>query len=289
MVQKLIISIGGLIIVLLAGTLFFVFKTSDAERIAAQEKIKALTKDVEEKRVELSNQSKSHDGLEAQIAKLQAELAELKQGPQTKQKNNPIQDLLQNSRGFINEAKIQKYLSRLNLSPEQEKALREYFEKETAAISNYALNKESVSSDDLPSERDFMKGLLSESQYLEYQKLRDDAVSSVYETIAHTELMQMQDLFELSEDQKDRIYTAIYEAESKPTDSTDFTGVDGSIDLDPTMILKKRLEKRLEALRDVLSPEQLDIYRQYAEKQVAAQEKMMKVMKPFLPNQSVNR
>lgn len=112
---------------------------------------------------------------------------------------------------------------------------------------------------------------LTPEQQQEYKTYQAEEKSSQIEMMANMELMQLQTTVSLSEEQKDKAFQAFSQEAQRTSDPQSYqTG--GTIDTNT--IIDQQMQRKKEALRGILTPEQFAIY----EKQLAAQQEMTKKM-----------
>lgn len=171
---------------------------------------------------------------------------------------------------------------RLKLSPEQEEKLRTLLERQygfgadlAAKMFEGKLSKEEMKEMaanpvDLDTE---LKSALTPDQYAEYEKYQVEEKRNQAEMMANMELGQIQSMLQLTEAQKDKVFNILYQQAEKQTG----WGEPGQAPpQDWQQVMEKQETDKVNALRDVLTPEQLQIY----EKQLAAQREMIKSFMP---------
>jgi hypothetical protein len=110
-----------------------------------------------------------------------------------------------------------------------------------------------------------MQGLLTPDQATAYQGYQDDEKKAALETQANSELSQIQSALQLSDDQKDKVFTILYQQEAQPA---------GGSNDDQQAATKA-------AMQAVLTPEQFDAYSAYMDsqkKRMDSQRQMMQTL-----------
>jgi hypothetical protein len=167
--------------------------------------------------------------------------------------------------------------TKLNLTPEQETAIRGILEKQFGQgralaekmMTGKATQEElaDVTQQQQGNPEQAIKDLLSPEQQTAYDELQVEERRNNARLMANTELLQMQGALGLSQDQQDAVFQALYaETERQftpgaPGQVPDFRGA---------------LDRKLAALKPVLSAEQLQRYQ-------AMQEQQLKLIESMLP------
>lgn len=182
------------------------------------------------------------------------------------------------------EGKLGGMKTKLNLTPEQEKAIREVMEKQMNRGTELAqkmfkgdVTKEEMESmgKDQVSEKDQIKALLTPEQVAQYDDYEKEEAVRMSRLVANSELLQMQSSLQLTQEQQDQVYAVLAEqAQLQMSGGNTGTGSDA-------MDFRKQAEKKAEALSKVLTPEQLERYKQQQEQQI-------KMIETFLPKSGTN-
>lgn len=174
------------------------------------------------------------------------------------------------------DGKLGQMKTKLNLSPEQEIAIRGILEKQFGqgrAIAEKMMTGKATKEELADVSRQqgnpeqAIKDLLSPEQQTAYAELQIEERRNNARLMANSELLQMQGALGLSQDQQDAVFQALYtETEKQFTPSAagqvpDFRGA---------------LDRKLEALKPVLSAEQLQRYQAMQEQQLKLIESMMR-------------
>lgn len=166
-------------------------------------------------------------------------------------------------------AKLEALKVRLKLTPDQEARLRAILEAEQKKHLEFAdwFRKDGLSSSEQ------IKQLLAPEQLESYQAYEEEERDSAYQSMANMELMQVQSLLQLSDEQKDKVFEALYNSQKSGLSPKDANGQEIT---DPKAAVEKQMDARLDALRPILTPEQLQIY----EKHLNSQKDMIKAFMP---------
>jgi len=150
--------------------------------------------------------------------------------------------------------------SRLNLSPDQEKAVQALLDKQAQVAQDLAQKMmDGASPDDLKqAAKDQsgdalnldkqLQGILTPDQQAEYKNMQADDSKNQAETMANLQLSSIQGTLQLSDDQKDKVFNALLKAGPGSSD-----------------------DAKKAALQPILTPEQFDAY----SKQLATQAEMV--------------
>jgi hypothetical protein len=206
-------------------------------------------------------------------------LAALFGGDGTNGMSGAMNEMMKNAMAQQFEAKLAGMTSKLNLTAEQEAAIREIMEKQSARSLEMTqkMFKGELSADEMkdlnkdkPNEEDQIKALLTPEQTAAYDQFQTEEKTRMSRLAANAELMQMQSTLRLSEEQQDKVFAVLVDqAQSKngngPSDALDFRG---------------KANKKAEALRSVLTPEQFERYQKFQDQQL----KMIEAFMPKSPN-----
>ena len=239
----------------------------------------------------LKLRAKAHSGMEAQVeaAQLRSELAKEKAKPGTN--SNPFSGAMSGMmKGYMEQmvvGKINKMRDKLNLTPDQDQAIREILLKQADVQAEAAQSVFSgkMTREDLVQAQKSAGGdpekqiqaLLTPDQqaaYNEYKK--EDAISNA-RLAANAEMLQMQNTLGLSTEQQDKVYEVLYDQYAKQLSGAAAGGQTGSTNADPLAAVQTQLDQKLKALESVLTPTQLESYRQFQQAQV-------KMIQGFLPS-----
>jgi hypothetical protein len=224
---------------------------------------------------------KEDETLRNQIAGLEDEL---KQGSRARSVFNSMIAMGMDSFRHRQESQIVPLKTRLNLTPDQESALRHYFDEEaqfqeevTAAawagknISDEEKKKRSAS---LGSLEEKLKQILNPEQMMAYQEFQEADRLAQTELSAHRGMNEISALFPLDEDQKTKIYDVFYE-------EFNFQGEGQAGDQSYIGIIRQRHDYLKDKLSKILTPEQLQTWSKLKEGEMKVQQEMTQT---FLPN-----
>ena len=172
------------------------------------------------------------------------------------------------------ELKMGAIKSRLNLTDDEEKAIRALFEKEADYESGLGQKMLSgqLSADDLKKSvadkkaRDAaidqqIQGIVTPAQYIDYQNAQNDTKKSQAQMQANAEMMQVQSSLQLTDDQKDKVYTALYSGFAQQA------GVDGAKPAYDDLDIDGQFEAKKAAMQAVLTPDQYATYVKFVDSQ----------------------
>jgi hypothetical protein len=181
------------------------------------------------------------------------------------------------------DAKLAGMKAKLNLTPEQEKAIREIMAQQMSRGVEMAqkmfkgeLSKEEMEKmgkEPMKSEEEQIKALLTPEQIAGYDDYEKEEKVRMARLVANSELMQMQTTLQLTEEQQDKVFAVLAEQAQSQFDpkSTGTNGFD----------FRHQAETKAEALRGMLTPEQFERYRKFQEQQI-------KMIEAFMPKDATN-
>ena len=188
------------------------------------------------------------------------------------------------------EEKFQRLVKRLNLTDDQQVTLRAAMDAEDNRIEEmttkmlaggnvYAVNqaeeiKQTKSVDQT------LNDMLTETQKTIYQEMKTDEKTNSAEAMASVEMNQMATSLNLSETQKDQVGSALYQNQLNLQDPAWLKANMGSIGTDSLAIIDAQARAKEDALAKVLTPDQLALYHQQAQAQLAMQKS---IMQKFMP------
>jgi hypothetical protein len=146
-----------------------------------------------------------------------------------------------------------------------------------------------LSAEDLPKPSDpganteqQIKDLLSPEQLIAYGDLQKEESLSNARIVANAEMMQLQMNVSLTPEQQDKVLNVLYEQSLKQMNGETAKSILASGSAHPATpadAFQVALDQKLKALEPVLTPDQLDKYRQFQETQL----KYMKNMSSLMP------
>lgn len=239
------------------------------------------------------------DAMTAQIQELSAKNDELKHqvvelkkaansNASTAPAANPMANMIKAQMSHMQAQKLLLLESRLHLTPEQETAVK-------AAMDAEAQRGEAMASKmfqggkidpqamaDLQGAKSLeqtLNDILTPDQQTAYQQMKTDEKNSNLETMASVEMNQLTPLLQLTDAQKDQVYTALYQSQANLQDPAWIKNNMNSTD--PMAIITAQAKVKEDALAKVLTPDQLSAYHQQAQSQLEMQKSMMqKYMAP---------
>jgi hypothetical protein len=180
------------------------------------------------------------------------------------------------------EGKVSAMKLRLNLTPDQEAAVREILGREMRRGTEMAekMFKGELTMEQLQdsakenlspvSERDQIKALLTADQQEAYAAYEKEEAQRMARLVANSELLQLEGALQLDPGQQDKVYAVLAEQAQ-----AQFGGQGGGMDL------TQMNERKADALKAVLTPEQFAQYRKF-------QEQQQKMIEAFLPKSGSN-
>jgi hypothetical protein len=184
-------------------------------------------------------------------------------------------------------SKFQLLVAKLHLSPEQQAALKAAMDDEDAR--NQAMTAKTFSGGKVdPQEMADLKThksvdqtlneILNPEQKTEYQQYETDEKNSQAETVASVEMNQFAPALQLSDSQKDQVYTALTQVQLQAQDPN---WIKSNVNpADPSAILDAQAKAREDALSKILTPDQLTTYQQQAQSMLSMQKAMLKKFMP---------
>lgn len=175
------------------------------------------------------------------------------------------------------EGKMRSFKARLNLTAEQEASIREILGQQFGAgraIAEKMLNGKATSEDvdqatqtaGNPVEQ--IKALLTPEQARGYDELQQEEIRNNARLVANAEMLQMQGALGLSQEQQDAVYKALFTATEAQF---------GGMGADPkqAMDFRGNLDRKLAALKGVLTEEQFKAYEDMQQQQLKLIESML--------------
>jgi hypothetical protein len=194
--------------------------------------------------------------------------------------NNPVAGAMADAMKQALEQQVEGRLSRmtasLHLTPEQTQAARDILMRQSQAMAagmqqafsgkfdKEALTKMAKEAGDPEAQ---IEALLTPDQIAAYPGYKQDEAAHNASLAANTEMVQMQSTLDLTPEQLDQVYAALYEL-----NFSQLTGVTKPSSTNMAEAFQWILDQKAKALEPVLTPAQLDKYRQ----QLATQAKLQK-------------
>ncbi len=197
--------------------------------------------------------------------------------------------------GFIKEfgaqQQNQKFLllkSRLHLTPEQEAVLKAAMDEEsrkTEAMTAKMLQGGKIDPQALKDAGSVktvdqtLKEILTPEQETAYGQMQDDQKKTNAETSATFEMNQAAPMLQLTDAQKDQVYSALYQVQIDSLNPAIAKKMSTN-PADPSFYLEAQEQAKEDALSKILSPQQLATYHQQAQSQLQMQKTMMQKFAP---------
>ena len=178
------------------------------------------------------------------------------------------------------EGKISRMKARLRLTSEQEQAIRESMNAATKKM--LAATQKIYSSEVKPDELNDLLSLedsreesgvrpineiLTPEQQTGLEALQKEESQNTARVAASAEMMQLQGSLGLTQEQQDNVFSALYQQSVDPVSGLVATSMEATIS-DPAAALQQAFDRKVEALRPILTSEQLKTYRDLQEKQI---------------------
>ena len=172
------------------------------------------------------------------------------------------------------ETKMAGLKLRLHLTDDQVQAIQDLMDKQiqfqqdltekmvAGNMSPADMGKAAAAAGPPPNWESQMQGILTPDQSTAFQAYQDDEKKAAFETQANSELSQIQSTLQLSDDQKDKVFTVLYQQKAQPAS--------GSYD--------DRQAATKAAMQAVLTPEQFDAYGKYMDSQKKRMDSMVQML-----------
>ena len=184
--------------------------------------------------------------------------------------------------------------SRLHLTPEQEATVKAAMDEEgkrteemaskmfrggkfdPQAMANLKNDPQTMADlKNIKSVDQTLNDILTPDQKTAYQQMKTDQKNSAAETTASVEMNQISPLLQLTDSQKDQVYSALAQVQ---LDTQDPTWIKNNVTTSPTnplAMLDAQAKAKEDALAKILTPDQLATYHQQAQSQLDMQKAMM--------------
>ncbi|MBE7502615.1 MAG: hypothetical protein HS113_20475 [Verrucomicrobiales bacterium] len=262
-------------------------RAAEAERLAAEvRELRARAGD----RAEFDRLRAAETELKAEVARLRAAVTEARranpdQAPATPADATPPDDqpapMASGIKGMMKGAieqqlfgQLARMKTKLNLSPEQEEAVRAVFNRqvEQAVGAAEKMFAGGMSREDLKqmqgasgNPEEDIKALLTPEQLELYQDYKREESVANARLVANAELLQMQNTLGLTSEQQDQVFNALYDHTLSQLSGQLPESVRNS--QDPAAAMDAMIEQKVKALEGVLTPEQLEGFRRMQEQQ----------------------
>ena len=171
--------------------------------------------------------------------------------------------------------RLPRLKAKLDLTPEQEPAVRAILQAQMDQVAENAqkmLLGKATMTDMIkrqmgnPSMDDQIKAVLSPEQVTAYKEYQQEDLANQARTVATSEVLNMQGTLGLTQEQEDQMYAALYQLSVDQLSFKDVAPAGG----DKNSTAQWMTERKVKALENILTAEQLENYRQYTEKQTKA-------------------
>jgi Spy/CpxP family protein refolding chaperone len=282
--KKPLIFIAGIIFgaAFYAGAQSFFFKPAPVDQTADASAIKAAKDVLAHEKERTAALDKRDLDLKLQAAKMNVDQNAPTPDNAAAAAKSPSAAMSKMAKAAIQQQidmKMAALKSRLNLTDDQAQALQDIMDKQSQKASDMMdqMFSGKMSKDDLQKamkdgggmggDMDAqMKSILTPDQYASYQGYQNDEKKNAAEAQANMELMQIQTSLQLTDDQKDKVFGAIYQQAAQQM------GIDGAKPTGGT--IDEQMEAKKTAMQSVLTPEQFDTYSKF----VDSQKKMINAM-----------
>ena len=178
------------------------------------------------------------------------------------------------------ETKMSRMKAKLQLTPEQETQIRETLTKanDQALAMTEKMYSGKAKAEDLKETSSLaaaapkaIEELLTPEQKTEYEAMQKEEQQGNARLMANAEMLQMQNSLGLTQEQQDKVFGVLYQQ------SLDLTGAAATDSKsDPATSMAQAIDRKVEALRGVLTDDQLKSYRDM-------QEQQLKLIQAFIP------
>jgi len=197
--------------------------------------------------------------------------------------SNSMADMMKAGMAQHEEQQLLLLKARLHLTPEQETAVKAALDEEakrgeemmSKITSGGKIDPTAIAElKNIKSVDQTLNDILTPDQKTAYQQMKTDQKNSAMEMVATAEMNQISPLLQLSDSQKDQVYSALYQVH---LDTTDPAWIKNNLSnpTDPTAILEAQAKAKEDALAKILSPDQLATYHQQVQSQLDMQKAMM--------------
>jgi RNA polymerase sigma factor (sigma-70 family) len=222
----------------------------------------------------------------AEAETLRAQLARQASGSGATPVSGPMGDLMKNSMKLAMEQQVEGQLSRmtatLHLTPEQAKAARDILMRQAQLMSagmeqafsgTYNMNEITSMAKDAGNPDEQIKALLTPDQRAAYPNYKQEEAEHNARMAANSELLGLESTLGLTPEQEDRAFAALYDVGlNQLTGKAVPASAPASTNLADVMqgVMQGTLDQKTKALESVLTPTQLETYRQQQALQVKA-------------------
>ena len=259
-------------------------------RLASLSKLEAndhelaqLRRDQEKMKLEVArsrNMAGAARQAESEAAQLRKELTRRQAEAGTNQNSGAMGDLMSSALAQQTKGQLARMQAKLNLTPAQAEAIQGILDRQTQVMSK-SMQKVfagKLGQEDMAELRRNpfnpeveIKALLSADQLALYQEYKQEEALGQARLAANSELLQLQGVLGLSPEQQDQAFSALYDLTLRQLRG-ETTGTPSS---DPVENMRGVLEQKVQALESVLTPEQVQSYRQFQETQLRFMKSVM--------------
>ena len=229
---------------------------------------------------------------QAENARLRTELAQKDAEGGTNEVTGAMSDLMKAATSQFVQGRLSRMKEKLNLTPDQAKAIEELLVAQITRATSMTqqlmagkkISAEDRAKADSPSENteQRIKDLLTPEQLEAYKEVQKEESLNNARMMANMEMARLQMNLSLTPEQQDKVRDALYEHSLKQLNGEAAQWIIASRAANPGNPVPASqifLEQKLKALEPVLTPEQLDKYRQLQE----AQQKQIQSMSTLMP------
>lgn len=216
----------------------------------------------------------------AEANQLRADLQRLQQEGGSNLLSGPMGEMMKSVMEQQFMGQMARLKEKLNLTPEQAQAIQEILKRQ-AELSSTAVQKVfsgKLGKDDMAklgadggNPKEQIKAVLTPEQQTAYEEYQAEESSNNARLAANAEMLQMQNALGLNQEQQDKVFSILYEQSLKQMKG-EGNALSGK---DPAALMQAGLDQKLQAMQGILTPTQLDSYRQQ-------QETQLKFMRSFL-------
>lgn len=201
----------------------------------------------------------------------------------------PMAEMMKGSVDQVFRGRLARMTEKLNLSPSQTEAIEAILQRQAkgmseamAGVFSGKLDQKKVAelrqqSGDPETE---IRALLAPEQQSAYDTFQEEERTQNARVAANGELLQMQTTLGLTSVQQDQVYPILYEQTL-----LQFKGeAAGEKAANPAEVMQALLDRKAQALAEVLTPEQLQNYRQQQERQIEFMKRIMTQIEPPKPS-----
>ena len=178
------------------------------------------------------------------------------------------------------ETKMSRMKAKLQLTAEQEAQIRETLTKanDQALAMTEKMYSGKAKAEDLKDASSLeaaapkaIEELLTPEQKTEYEAMQKEEQQGNARLMANAEMLQMQNSLGLTQDQQDKVFGVLYQ---QTLDGTSLAATENKSD--PVGTMEKAIDRKVEALKGILTDDQLKSYR-------GLQEQQLKLIQAFIP------